>query len=117
MWINRAAYDGMLERALSAQGAKAALEQQIIAQKITQDWMVHRLTQLEHERAQLLYRYMDIKITVPELTPETPQTDTASSVIGSDLPSFNDVGDEEAKRLGLNWDTEGRVTQYGKVVG
>lgn len=115
MWIKRATYDAMLGKALEAQGAKAALEQQIITQNVTRDWMIHRLTQLEHERAQLLYRYMDVKITVPELVPEVPQTETASA-IGNDLPSFNDVGDEEAKKLGLDWDGEGRVTQHGKVI-
>lgn len=116
MWIRRTTYDAMLARALEAQGAKAVLERQVDAQKITQDWMIHRLTQLEHERAQLLYRYMDVKVTVPELTPDTPQTDNAS-IIGNDLPSFNDVGDEEAKRLGLGWDSTGRVTHHGKAIG
>lgn len=115
MWISRAAYDEMMRRALEANGAKEALERQLIAQKVTQDWLLHRLTGLEHERAQLLYRYMDVKITVPVVELDVPKTPENSS-IGSDLPSFNDVGDEEAKKLGLDWDNDGRVTQHGKVI-
>ena len=114
MWIKRAEYDKLMERALVAQGEKEALQRQLISQQGTTDWMIHRMTQLEHERAALIYRYMDIKITVPELVPEQPKTET--SVIGNDLPSFNDVGDEQAKALGLDWDDQGRVTHNGRIL-
>lgn len=116
MWIKRAEYDELMKRALEANGVAQALERQVATQKVNQEWMVLRLTQLEHERAQLLYRYMDIKVTVPTIeldVPVTPET----SVIGNDLPSFNDVGDEEAAKQGLGWDSEGRVTQHGKAIG
>ena len=116
MWIRRKTYDEMLSRALVATGEAQAMQRQVDAQKTSLDWMIHRMTQLEHERAALIYRYMDIKITVPELVPDTPVTDQTSQ-IGNDLPSFNDVGDDEAKKLGLDWDKEGRVTQHGKVIG
>ena len=115
MWIRRKTYDDLMRMALEANGAKEALERQVVTQNVTRDWMIHRLTQLEHERAALIYRYMGVKLTVPELTPETPVTEPSN--IGSDLPSFNDVGDEEAAKLGLGWDNEGRVTQNGKVIG
>lgn len=115
MWIRRQAYDDLMKMALEANGAAQALERQVAAQKTTQDWLIHRMTQLEHERAQLLYRYMDVKITVPTLEPDAPRTEETSA-IGNDLPSFNDVGDEEAKKLGLDWDNEGRVTQHGRLV-
>lgn len=116
MWIRRADYDSLLGVALQAKGASEVLERQVASQKTTMEWMIHRLTQLEHERAQLIYRYMGIKITVPTLETETPPSPDASA-IGSDLPSFDDVGDEEAKRLGLDWDNDGRVTQHGKAIG
>lgn len=115
MWIPRAEYDELMVRALRANGAAEVLERQVASQKTSMEWMVLRLTQLEHERAQLLYRYMDIKITVPTIELDVPIT-PESSAIGSDLPSFNDVGDAEAKRLGLDWDAEGRVTQNGKAI-
>lgn len=115
MWVKRAEYDKLMERALIAQGEKEALQRQVDSQKTTTDWIIHRMTQLEHERAALIYRYMDIKITVPELVPDSPRTET-SSQIGVDLPSFQDVGDEEAKKLGLDWDNDGRVTQHGRPV-
>lgn len=115
MWIKRSEYDDLMKRALEANGAAQALERQVATQKNTMEWMIHRLTQLEHERAALIYRYMDIKITVPEVSLDTPVTPAASS-IGNDLPSFNDVGDEEAKKLGLDWDTGGYVTQHGQRI-
>lgn len=115
MWIKRAEYDAMLARALTAQGERDAMQRQVDAQKVNQEWMVLRLTQLEHERAQLLYRYMDIKVTVPTIELDVPIT-PESSAIGNDLPSFNDVGDEEAKRQGLDWDSEGRMTVHGKAI-
>lgn len=115
MWVKRAEYDKLMERALIAQGEREALQRQVDSQKTTTDWMIHRMTQLEHERAALLYRYMDIKITVPELVPDAPRTE-ASQMAGFDPPSFADVGDDEAKKLGLDWDNDGRVTQHGRPV-
>ena len=115
MWIRRRDYDEMLGRALEAKGAVEALERQVATQKTHIEWMAHRLTQLEHERAQLIYRYMDVKISVPTIELDTPATPETSSSM-SDLPSFNDVGDEEAKKLGLDWDEDGRVTQHGKAI-
>lgn len=116
MWVKRADYDAMMARALEANGAKEALERQVLSQKTTMDWMVVRLTQLEHERAALIYRYMDIKITVPTIELDTPPA-AEPSTIGNDLPSFDDVGDDEAKKQGLGWDEFGRATQHGKVIG
>lgn len=115
MWISRAEYAELIDKTVRAEGEKHAMQRQVDAQKTNQDWMVLRLTQLEHERAQLLYRYMDIKITTPSVELDVPVTPDASS-IGSDLPSFNDVGDEEAKKLGLAWDDSGHVVQGGKVI-
>jgi hypothetical protein len=115
MWISRAEYDVLMQRALGAQGERDAMQRQVDSQKTNQEWMVLRLTQLEHERAQLIYRYMDIKITVPTIELDVPVT-PESSTIGNDLPSFEDVGDDEAKRQGLDWDANGRVTQHGKVI-
>lgn len=116
MWITRAEYRQLVQDTAAALGARDAMQRQIDTQKTNQEWMVLRLTQLEHERAQLLYRYMDIKVTVPTVELDVPVT-PESSAIGNDLPSFNDVGDEEAKKLGLDWDSEGRVTQHGKAIG
>lgn len=114
MWIKRSEFRQLVQDVAAALGARDAMQRQVDAQKVNQDWMVLRLTQLEHERAQLLYRYMDVKITVPEVALDVPITPTTSQM--SDIPSFQDVGDEEAKKLGLDWDDQGRVTQHGKLV-
>ena len=115
MWITRSEYVDLVDKSARMQGERDAMQRQVDAQKTNQDWMVLRLTQLEHERAQLLYRYMDVKVTVPTVELDVPVT-PATSAIGSDLPSFNDVGDDEAKKLGLDWDDQGRVMQHGKVL-
>lgn len=116
MWVKRTEYAELIDRAARMQGEKDAMQRQVDAQKTNQDWMVLRLTQLEHERAQLLYRYMDVKITTPTVELDVPVVPETSQ-IGSDLPSFDDVGDAEAKKLGLDWDADGRVTQHGKAIG
>jgi hypothetical protein len=113
MWIKRADYDRMLGNALTVQGANGALESQLATQKTTIDWLLVRLTQLEHERAQLIYRYMDVKIVTPEFSPD--KNPVGAQAI-SDIPSFEDVGDEKAKELGLDWDSEGRVTAHGRAI-
>jgi hypothetical protein len=115
MWVKRSEYRQLVQDTAAALGARDAMQRQVDTQKTNQDWMVLRLTQLEHERAQLLYRYMDIKITVPTVeldNPVVPHTDTNRL---SDIPSFEDVGDEEAKKLGLDWDSDGRLTHHGKA--
>ena len=115
MWIKRSEYRQLVQDTAAALGARDAMQRQVDAQKVNQDWMVLRLTQLEHERAQLIHNYMGVKVTVPTIELDVPVT-PESSAIGSDLPSFNDVGDEEAKKLGLDWDDDGFVTQHGKRI-
>lgn len=115
MWIKRADYDGLMKQALEANGAAQALERQVSTQKTHLDWMVLRLTQLEHERASLIHRYMGVQITVPDVQLDVPVTPVPVSSM-SDIPSFEDIGDEEAKKQGLDWDEHGRVTQHGKAI-
>lgn len=115
MWIARPSYERLLKERDEAHGANRALEQQTTTQKITMDWLMVRLTQLEHERAQLLHRYMGVEIVVPTMEP-TPSAGSVQARALEDLPSFADMGDEQAKAAGLDWDTEGRVTLHGKVL-
>ncbi len=114
MWISRKVYDEVQKQRFEAQGVSQALERQAIATKTTMDWLMVRLTQLEHERAQLIFNYMGVKITVPEILPSA-QVEQGSELL-NDIPSFSDIGDDEAKRQGFDWDSEGRVTQHGKAI-
>ena len=117
MWIRYSTLETLLKERSEAVGVAHALEQQVVAQKGTLEWLTFRLTQLEHERAQLIFNYMGVKITTPELDPAPTTKPISGTDLLNDVPTFNDVGDEEAARMGLDWDAEGRVTVHGKAIG
>lgn len=109
MFISRKAYDDLRDQALTASAVCTKVEQHNVALQTTMDWMRTRLNQLEHERAQLIYQYMGVKIAVPVIAP-TPavQPETVADMV-NDMPSFNDVGDEEAAKQGIGWNLAGEV--------
>lgn len=114
MWISQATFTSLVADRAKAEGEARALETHNVALKTTMDWMAMRLTQLEHERAQLIFNYMGVKIQVPSIEPAGEPVTTSD--ILSAAPSFADMGDEAAKAEGYDWDAEGRLTQHGKLV-
>jgi len=112
MWMTRTDYDrhyralSELERALSAsEGIRQTYSEQNKVLQVNLDWLRVRVNQLEHERAQLLFNYTGVKIAVPQI-----QVDSGEPVHPlAELPSFSDIGDEEAKKQGMSWDAEGHV--------
>lgn len=117
MWIKRALFERLLTDKAKAEGAAATLAHRIVAQDATVDWLKVQLTKSEYERAQLLQNYMGIKIPVIEFAKETAAEEklTAEQVLSATI-DFNDIGDDEAKKQGLDWDGEGRLTHNGKLV-
>jgi hypothetical protein len=109
MWVDKTSWLAVNNRVIAAEAVRAQLERHNIALEASLDWMRLRLSQIEHERAQLLYRFMDIKVDVPEITrrPTAPSKETGAALLST--LDFNDVGDAEAKRLGIGWDTDGTV--------
>jgi hypothetical protein len=73
-----------------------------------------RLTQSENERAQLIHNYTGVKITIPSIEP-APNPISMSDILNS-TTNFEDVGDDEAKKQGLDWDATGALTRNGKLV-
>ena len=67
MWISRTAFENLVEARAEAVGRAHAMDLQVQSQKATMDWMAMRLTQSEHERAQLIHNYTGVKITVPSI--------------------------------------------------
>jgi hypothetical protein len=117
MWIKRTLFERLMTEKARAEGAAATLAQRITAQDAAISWMQVRLTQLEYERAQLINNYMGIKLPVLEIA----KTETAAPLITTETllnqtVSFDDIGDEAAKAMGLDWDSEGRLLQHGKLV-
>ena len=121
MWINKAHFTKIIEdsdqrwRLIEAQrienAAVSAEVSQLRAQKakddISIDWMRHRINALEKQNAILLQKAAGVNMPVPEIVPTRPGSMTAPDF--SHLPSFEDVGDAEAQRLGIAHDDSGYV--------
>lgn len=70
------------------------------------DWMRHRINALEHERAMLLFKNYDLKVAVPQVEYNPVPV---SKVDYTATPSFDDVGDEEAEKLGITYAPDGTL--------
>lgn len=106
MFISRKHYDDLrLEWAKNHEEARV-LAQQNTALQVSLDWMRVRVNQVETERAQLLFLYTGVKVPVPTIAP-APQ-ENPHAMLGAAV-HFDDVGDEEASKLGLSWNSDGTV--------
>jgi hypothetical protein len=57
-------------------------------------------------------------VTIPVAEFQKPEETferSSESLLGAAV-SYEDVGDEEAKRQGLDWDGQGRLMRHGKLV-
>lgn len=108
MSISRDTYDDLRLGHAEQRGVSQALEKNLIALQTTMDWMRVRLSQLEHERALLVQHFMGISLPVPtiERTPTKREQQMPLDV----MPSFEDVGDDEAGRLGITHNADGTVS-------
>ncbi len=109
MIIGRKTWEAERDARIRAEAGFAALQSHLSAVRVTMDWQMMRLTQLELERAQLIQRYMGITIAVPEVQQEHRDP----SAILQEVPSFQDIGDTEAARLGISWNELGEVQHAG----
>ena len=117
MWIKRELFERLLTDKARAEGQALTLAQRIAAQDATLDWLKVQLTKSEYERAGLIQNYMGVKIPVMEFATEISAEEkvTAEKVLAATI-DFSDIGDEEAKAQGLDWDAEGRLTHNGKLI-
>ena len=110
MWINRVEFLELVADRADAESEARTIAEQNKVLAVNLDWLRTRVNQLEHERAQLLWNYTGVKVAVPQIQ----QVDgVAGNHPLAEMPSFNDMGDAEAKRQGIEWDSEGRVV-YSK---
>lgn len=107
MWISRVVFTELRDKLLKAEAVRDSLATHNRALETTCDWFRVRITQLEHERALLIQHYMGVNIPVPsiERVPDKPKESPYHPV-----PHFNDIGDAEAKRLGITWNPDGSVS-------
>lgn len=108
MFIARYIYDMLNERAIKAEAIRDSLTLQNAALNAHMDWMRIRLTQLEFERAGLIQKYMGVSVPVPSFDKPEEHPDPNQTM------DFSDVGDEEAKRLGISWNPDGTLS-YAKA--
>ena len=109
MLVSRSVIDHLKERAVAAEAKNATLERHNTALEASLEWMRLRISQIEHERALLLYKFMDIKLDVPEIArkPVAPSPETAEALHAT--LDFNDVGDDMATKLGIGWNADGSI--------
>lgn len=119
MWVNKILFQTILDDNKKLQEAveferigasrMSASTNELRAQKakddITIDWMRHRINALEKERTILVQKVAGIALPTPEIVPTRPGTMTVPDF--SSMPSFEDVGDTEAQRLGIRHDEYG----------
>ena len=113
MWVNKALFEMIVAdnkaqqteirdiRVAEAQGAGAymRLAEQKAKDDITIDWMRHQVNALSKQNALLIAKAAGIHVPVPEIVPTRPGSMTVPDF--SSMPSFEDVGDDEATRLGI----------------
>lgn len=106
MFLDRKTYDDMRLDNAKAQTEARVLSEQNRALQVSLDWFRVRVSQLEMERAQLLYNYTGVKVAVPSIE-RAPEAAVASALQA--VQGFEDVGDREAARLGLGWNADGTL--------
>ena len=105
MWIDRKTYeDGRLDYAKANTEARV-LSEQNRALQTTLDWFRVRITQLEMERAQLLFNYTGVKVPTPSIEPAPDDQHPLHGVA-----HFNDMGDDEATKHGVGWNPDGTLS-------
>lgn len=73
----------------------------------TQAWLFIRVNQLEKERAILFREVTHLPIPVPEIIANPVRTSADHVGLGASPDPLSDMGDAEAKRLGIEFDDEG----------
>ena len=121
MWIDRKFFESLVQRTelqeaeilnlrqfnAQAIGFREALTAQKVKDDVTIDWMRHRINELTKHNAVMLAKAAGVIVPVPEIVPTRPGSMTIPDF--SSMPSFEDVGDDEARRLGIEHNDDGEI--------
>ena len=110
MWLAKIIYQEMREALVATQAQRDILQGHNRALETTMDWLRVRVSQLEHERAIMLSKYMGIDVPVQVI--ERAREKKAESPYHT-IPHFDDLGDEQARKLGITWNADGSVSYGG----
>jgi hypothetical protein len=113
MFIPRKIYQTLRDEYTKAHAEAAVLALHNRALETSCDWFRVRITQLEHERALMLQNYMGI--TVPHMSIERAPKAGAARPSYDPVPHFDDIGDDEAKRIGVDWNPETGEINYNEI--
>ncbi len=116
MFIRRLEWERQRDELLEQRTRAAVLTEQTATHRTQTAFLIARINQLEKERAIYVRHITKLEIPVPELVtlsapPIAPHDILAA--MGSSL--FDDMGDDEAKRQGLDWDTSGVVVPASRT--
>ncbi len=128
MWVNRELFDRILCDAkclqdglqiqASQHGESVQRCMSLIEQKakddISIDWMRHRINALERANSILMNKVSGVSMPVPEIVASRPGTISELPNSMTHMPSFEDVGDTEATRLGVFHNAEGELDYNAK---
>jgi hypothetical protein len=109
MWISKQTYQDVQDRLTQAHATVVAETGANKALKESLNWLMLRVTQLEKERAVFVDRLFGVRISVPEISSAEVVRDPFENHPLNDLNSFGDVGNDAAKKLGIDWDEEGKL--------
>lgn len=110
MIISRRAYQDLQTDLVKNREEARAQVQANQMLEATLNWLRHRVTQLESERALMLHRFMDIKIPTPVFERVAP-ADEGRLLIEkfSEMDIFRPLTDSEALAQGVELDASGRL--------
>ena len=97
MFLSRQAYEDLKQRITTAEAEARAQTKANEVLEANMNWFRHRLTQIEAERAVLIYKVMGVKIPAPEFHKEDPiqkfMQDHKHQFTEADI--FRDLGEDE----------------------
>lgn len=102
MWVTKEHFQHVREladRAVYVAGQMNTLHEQNKVLQVNLDWLRTRVSQLERERALMLYKFTGVKIETPEFV--TAREPDAADIMNNVNAMFQDVGDETARTLGI----------------
>jgi len=97
--ISRDTVDHQREELVTVRSERDGLKAQLAVTQANFEWLRVRINSLEAERAQLIKKAYGIDVPVPEVV-RTPRIQD-SDLIGLTSALFEDIGDDNAKKLGL----------------
>lgn len=110
MFLSRKIYDDMVIARIQAVETARAYQETNKGLQVTLDWLRVRVTQMEKERAAMIFANYGVKVPVPEIA-KAP--DPFAEHPFNETFSFAGLSDAEADAQGITHDHEGGIV-YGQ---